>query len=382
MPVCTRCTANLYLQRWIETHGRLQPCSVCASTGQVAVDTNEFLRYVDSVIRRDYSPVNADDGGEPAEPLITRMAQVNAALARAVTDVRHAHEPLGGSFCDYGPLVCAARWSHEDSARWERLRHTVKHEARFFGADTRGTLDAILGGMESFCGGVAIRTLGFDDRVYRSRLARSPAEASGWFKSPEVSLHAPPADRATSGRMNAAGVRVFYGALEERIAVAEVRPPIGSHVVVGAFAPTRELRILDLGALGQVFDYADLFSQEFDSVSNRLTLLHMLEQEISLPVQPHDEVLEYVPTQVISEYKKLALGLDGVAYRSAQVGMAPGPRQVAGPALSTSERNVVSFGDAAITIAEERGANGAPGLRFLPDSQKMLDITKIEIATN
>jgi len=168
--------------------------------------------------------------------------------------------------------------------------------------------------------------------------------------------------------MNAAGVRAFYGALDERIAVAEVRPPIGSHVVVGAFAPTRALRILDLGALGRVrvFDHADLFSGEFDAISTRFTFLHRLEQEISLPVQPHDEVLEYVPTQVIAEYVKIAVGLDGVAYRSAQVGEAPGQWQLAGPQLAASERNVVLFGgNHAGRAARDRGAWRTPTIRRL-----------------
>ena len=84
-----------------------------------------------------------------------------------------------------------------------------------------------------------------DNVVFRGRLASSAREADEWFKSPETILNAPPKDKATAGRMNAAGVRVFYGALQERIAVAELRPPIGSHVVVGSFAPTRGLRVVD-----------------------------------------------------------------------------------------------------------------------------------------
>jgi hypothetical protein len=234
--------------------------------------------------------------------------------------------------------------------------------------------------LEGFGRGVAIRTLAATDFVFRARRASSYEEAEKWFKTPAVSLNAPPLDKAIAGRMNAAGVRVFYGALEERIAVAEIRPPIGSHVVVGSFAPTRPLRILDLSALGSVLEYADPFSPEFETTSTRLTILQTLEQEISLPVQPHDEVLEYIPTQVIAEYVRIVLGLDGVAYRSAQVGTAPDPGQIAGPRLPAEERNVVLLGSAAMTLEEPPAAEGiSPGLSFVAGSEKLLDIRRIEI---
>jgi hypothetical protein len=158
-----------------------------------------------------------------------------------------------------------------------------------------------------------------------------------------------------------------------------LRPPIGSHVVVGSFAPTRALRILDLGGLEEPLDYEDIFGPESEHVSTRFTFLQMLEQEISLPVQPHDQELEYIPTQLVAEYVRVVLGLDGVAYRSAQIGEMPSPNQVAGPKLEPNERNVVLFGAAGVTTSDTAQDGVKPGLAFVPDSQQMLDITKIEV---
>ena len=377
MAICVGCTTNPYLKVWIETNGAPQPCAFCGAADQPAVDTTRLVEHIDAVIRRHYSP-DLDDG-EAARPLIQRLAGVSADIATRVMNVVREDEELGRTMYDYGPLVFGGRWSHEHSDAWERLKTIVKHEARFFGAETHRILDAILGDLQMFCGGVAVRNLTPPAPVFRARLARAAREADEWFKAPAISLHAPPKEKASAGRMNAAGVRVFYGALRERIAVAEIRPPVGSHVVVGAFTPTRSLRILDLGALGGVFQYADLFSPEFETTSTRLTFLHMLEQEISLPVQPQDELLDYIPTQVIAEYVRIVLGLDGVAYRSAQVGEAPGLGQIIGPQLEPDDRNVVLFGAAAVTEAEPPATGIEPGLRFVPDSQQMLDITKIEV---
>ena len=65
-------------------------------------------------------------------------------------------------------------------------------------------------------------------------------------------------------------IRVFYGALREDICVAELRAPVGSQVVLGAFTPNRALRVLDLGALGRIGEYADLFHPDYKALSERL----------------------------------------------------------------------------------------------------------------
>jgi hypothetical protein len=96
-------------------------------------------------------------------------------------------------------------------------------------------------------------------------------------------------------------------------------------------------------------------------------------------VQPHDEVLEYVPTQIFAEYVKIVHNVDGVAYRSAQISRAPEPGQIAGRALAANERNIVLFGDAAVTVDEVQTEGTQPGLRFVQGSQQTFDITEIDV---
>ena len=179
--------------------------------------------------------------------------------------------------------------------------------------------------------------------------------------------------------MNPAGVRVFYGALNERIAIAEVQPTVGSHLVLGTFTPTRRLRVLDLGALRDVFTYFDIFESGFAVASERLSFLRMLEQEISLPIEPAADPLGYVPTQIMAEYVHTVLRLDGLEYRSTQTGQLPAWGQLYGPHLEPTERNVVLFGAAALTTAEVVPPGCEAGLQFLPKSKQVVDITQIEI---
>ena len=55
----------------------------------------------------------------------------------------------------------------------------------------------------------------------------------------------PFSDRAKEGRANPKGRPVFYAALDEDTAVAEVRPWIGTYISIGYFTTNRSLRLVD-----------------------------------------------------------------------------------------------------------------------------------------
>ena len=377
MAICCRCaTTNVHLRAWIANHGRLQKCDCCGTVERSAVDAGQFVQHIDSVIQRYYTP---DDHGERPTTLISQVAGVTSNIASQVVMIGRERDELRPGFYDHD-LSLAGRWLHRHSKLWGHFKQSIKYDARFLGAHSRSILDELFAGISTFCRGIAVRTLTSVDRVFRARPARSLQEARDWFQHPEKHLQAPPQERVRAGRMNAAGIRVLYGALGEQTAVAEIRPQVGSHVVVGSFAPSRPLRVLDIGALNHVRDCADLFDPEFDFVSKRLVFLRMLEQEISLPVQFHgDEALDYIPTQVVAEYIRTALKFDGVIYGSAQLGRVPEPGQFFGSLQDSGERNVVLFGAAAITSAEPSPEAVEPGLRFVSRSEQLIDVTKVEI---
>ena len=200
-----------------------------------------------------------------------------------------------------------------------------------------------------------------------------------WFRAEDDSALRAPPDRPAN-RMNAARIRAFYGALQKNIAVAEAKPSIGGHVVVAPFTPIRELKVLDLGALGDVFNYIDLFDPVFGEVLERVTFLEMLEQEVSLPVQAADDPVGHVPTQVIADYVHTVLGLDGLAYRSTQTGVAPSWGQLSGGRQRAQQRNLVLFGAAARTISEGSSEDLEPGLQCLLDAREVVDVTRIKVS--
>ncbi len=62
-------------------------------------------------------------------------------------------------------------------------------------------------------------------------------------------IGAPPPPRATAGRLNREGVSFLYLATDEKTAAAEIRPHPGHHLSIAAFRSTKDLRVIDFGAI-------------------------------------------------------------------------------------------------------------------------------------
>jgi len=172
------------------------------------------------------------------------------------------------------------------------------------------------------------------DHLYRSRDFQAVDQLKDALGRPDLHLGSPPARAARAGRMNAQGIAVFYGATHALVAIAEVRPPVGSEVVVARFNFCRLLRLLELTALEDVQDGGSIFDPTLKQRLERAAFLRTLCGRMARPVMPDDEAFEYLPTQAVADF----LGtmneprLDGIVFPSAQ----------------TSEgRNVVLFHHAA-----------------------------------
>ena len=191
---------------------------------------------------------------------------------------------------------------------WRDFKRETHSRARYFGAITMATLDKIFGNLDSlttFWDKPVIREIKPDEpegSIWRARIAYSDLEVKSILKSLGSQLSPPPSDKATAGRMNAEGIPVFYGALEEQTCVAEVRAPVGSFVILGKFDLLQPVRILDLLALSNAYSDVSQFDPDYIEQRSREAFLAELVGEMGRPVLPHEEAREYIATQVVSEY--------------------------------------------------------------------------------
>jgi len=229
--------------------------------------------------------------------------------------------------------ISASAWDFERG--WNLFESSLKTETRYFNKSAEHLLTSIFEGIHGYytrLGRSAILEAGPRTdltRLYRAREFQSERELREAIKRPDLEVGPPPTARAVAGRMNAAGIAVFYGATDPDVALAEVRPPVGCKVLIGCFEIIRPLKLLDLSALNDLRDdEGSLFDELYRRRIKRAKFLRGLSWRLSKAVLPNDQPTEYLPTQAIADFLASAecppLPLDGIVYPSVQAGY-PGP---------------------------------------------------------
>jgi len=347
--VCCNCVGVKTLSEEIEAEGYVTTCSYCDGEDDPCVTLASLaLRvadvYEEFVDNGELEPEFDDDSdnvhwrpsGDYPQALIFDL--IDAVHYRIAEDIvsHMANVRLTAVLKDdYGDwydntnegYVLEIPESAQFNLAWSAFCTSVKHSRRFFSKDAVEGLDKILGPVLAGDAreGVII-TIGPDGPagmkfIYRGRSAHSEADQKTIYEAPAVELAAPPVEKATAGRMNPAGISVFYGSLDQETCVAELRAPVGGQAIVGKFEVIRPLRILDLTALSSIKNDLDYFHPNFMERQAYARFIQGFHEEIKRSVIPGRETLEYLPTQVVAEYlwTREANAVDGVIFGSAQL---------------------------------------------------------------
>ncbi len=203
--------------------------------------------------------------GERAVEVISEIARLPEEIAKDLTGLlsgryRYLAMSEGRDNPYDGEAIYEERSPDDSNYRygWKSFCNEITYQERFFPESAEPILDEIFGNLnalQTYGGTPVIRLVApksEDFSIWRARTAQSDEELIAILKCPAQQLGPPPSSFAEAGRMNAKGISVFYGALDKSTCVSEVRPPVGSHVVLGKFQLLRPVRLLDLGALSRV----------------------------------------------------------------------------------------------------------------------------------
>lgn len=365
--ICADCVRESYLHYYINTHGVANTCHYCkASVNCITVAElsdrvdvafeQHFYRtsedpdaYQSMMLADKESTYDWERDGVPVSDAIMEAARVDDAVADDIVEIlayRHydfedakmsLESPfeVDSHYEEKGPD--GARW-HQ---KWRNFESSMKTEARYFSRTASTVLQSVFAGIErmkSRDGRPLVIDAGPDTaltELYRARTFQADEPLLDALKRPDLHLGPPPSNYAAAGRMNARGISVFYGANDPLVALAEVRPPVGSRVAVARFEIARPIRLLDLTALGAVTNRGSLFDPDFADLVERSTFLQSLSRRITIPVMPDDEAFEYLPTQAIADFlaTENETSIDGIVYPSVQA--------------ATGKLNVVLFHKAA-----------------------------------
>jgi HEPN superfamily RES-like protein/RES domain-containing protein len=329
---CADCFEDPALKNFVRSNASSPTCDFCgaSSENELAASITDIATHIDECLRSEYAEAvdgvswDSGEGGwqgamiwntdELLEEVGLELPNDSSGeLREALLDALPSTDWSEGE--PYG-------YNRDEFFRysWERFCETIKHQSRFFFSRDRGDGDLLN----------ASRTLGTIGRLCSQfgLIADLPA-GSVLFHARESKreltvreLGPPPKELAVqSNRMSPAGIVMFYASDNAETALRETARKSGTFAV-GRFETKRSVRILDLTRLPPV---PSIFDPNNAHDRPQLLFLHSFARDVSKPVAHDDRIhVEYVPTQVVTEYFRSVFKTDdgarlaGVRYSSSQ----------------------------------------------------------------
>lgn len=355
--ICAGCIGESYLKAEIEKDGEEADCHYCKTVGKT-ITIEDLSHHIEYAFETHYRRTPVDPSGleyammkeggwwerhgEPAAFVIAEAAYIDDEPAEHVRNIldERTYDIEDAKAGEESPFDEDAHYEEQDVSDiefqmdWRFLQDSLETEARLFNRSAEYIFNSIFEGLseyKTFAGKTVVVDIGPGceiSELYRARVFQSDAELEQALARPDLEIGPPPSSVAIAGRMNPKGIAVFYGALDAHTTIAEIRPPVGSRVVVGRFTVTRPLRLLDVAALRAVAVSGSIFDPAYIRLLERRKFFQSLSARITMPVMPDDEPIDYIVTQAIAEYLANVAEpkLDGIIYPSVQT--TPGARNV------------------------------------------------------
>lgn len=316
--VCAECFEDEAIKAAVLKAAELHKCSYCGRSSKgkpIAADVNCVMEEIYFGIRQEWGdPDNEGVPWESAEGGYQGNVIDSWDLLREELELGILNEDL---FHDLHSSISHRQWCQRNFWRllpqkelafdWRRFSELVKHESRFvflkqiakpdYEERTPQQMLELLGSYFTKFG--LIKTLPKGTRLIRARRHEKTEQLT------TLAQLGPPTRRQAiaSNRMSPAGIPMFYGAFAIPTAIAEVcsdpadkRPCVTS----ATFVLKRPMRIIDLCDLPSV---PSLFDRA--KVGTRAACIFLREflKDFTAPVvKDGREHIDYVPTQVVTEY--------------------------------------------------------------------------------
>lgn len=349
--LCSDCVEESYLREKIRLRGAVGVCFYCGEDNRLTFSIEQLADEIEIALEEHYYCTASNPSGyeymmikeldydweRKGYPIADVIADCAGITPDTAEDIRSVlfdrHDDFErATMGEENPFDEDAQYEETDvddaesQAGWAHFEKSIQTEGRFFNRSAEATIASVFEGLTEHKAaedrpiiveaGPATQV----DAVYRARVFQADEKLEEALKSPVKEIGPPPSRAAASGRMNAHGIAVFYGATDAKIALTEVRPPMGSKVVVGRFELIRAVRLLDIEALRSVYVDGSIFDRGYIRRLERAKFLRWLSTQMTLPVMPNDEPFGYLATQAIADFLATHANppLDGILYPSVQ----------------------------------------------------------------
>lgn len=217
------------------------------------------------------------------------------------------------------PWLCRCFDNDEGNrfGKWSDFCENVKHKARYFDHKefkAKAYLDKFIPFFE------IIQTSSYQIEAFRARIVYSEKTKQEILQDCKNKLGKIPIDKlkdTQNNRFSPIGISYGYYSFDEETILTEIRANINDEVAIGEFQLDNNLKILDFRNKS-LAKHKNPFDDKFngDIYCGEEFILNFL-FDISKPINESDTALEYVPTQILSEYI-WSLEYDGFIFDSSQ----------------------------------------------------------------
>lgn len=325
--VCPNCIGDVALARFVARAAHIAGCAFCGEPGP-GMRLAALFSYMDACLGSEW-----DDPAREGWPHEWDGVVVVSTSDLLLGDLQEplAHPRLRQAFVEAFPHEWCRRsphrLAHHDilAYSWEEFARYVREDARYLflrsGRSSNPGSELIEPAQFLEELQTAIANSGLVRRLRAgTRLVRARQHLPEKVPATPADLGSPPPRQAPANRMSPPGIPMFYAAQDLETALAELRPEAPDRMAtVSEWTSAREIAYLDLVDV----EVPSIFDMTARHMRTWLRFLARFAAEVSQPVAADDAGIDYVPTQIVTEYVRHAVlasdgePVRGIRYRSA-----------------------------------------------------------------
>lgn len=312
---CINCFSESEIINFIESEEIIGDCDYCNSKSINVCDVHEVGHFIMEGFERHYEDAANQVGYDSSEGGYLLPTQD---IADILTEEQSIFgDRLGAPYLLLKDLVALDGTAYvrkdpygppsgdpEEIRYWENFCKTVKTKRRFtifLASSEENQYDhsqpkEFLSHLTNNFIPTLIDVIQPKTKIFRARINN---ENKKWSHK---ELTSPPPQYSRSSRMSPSGISFFYGGLSPDVCIHEVGPRVAESVNVAEFEVVRPLIILNLTK--EIESRKSIFDAEYSFFYEEYfkPFLEHFVNDISRPIRKSDNEIEYVPTQVFTEF--------------------------------------------------------------------------------
>ncbi len=343
--LCQECHRDLYLAEVTATEGTPEICTHCGNHRQKTLTSFELAKAIFPALQENFRP---SFDGEPrnywspysefkrSSPLATCIYQILGVHVKFLDEIANLMHRIDGVesnergrrtqfLSGVGFLYTFDPPSQSYYLdQWKELERKLIADPRLENAQGTELLNEIfddIGFARSRHGRIGdrglIRSLEAGTNLWRARILSNDFNTRTIL--PKRDFGPPPAHVTKPGRLHTAENPVLYAAFGPATALLETRPNTGDRAGIIQLQTTRELRVLDLERLDDLYMPfgCSFFSETFRKFYAKVAFFNNLNSRLLASVDENNSEL-YRPTQFFSRFLATTLipRIDGIIYSS------------------------------------------------------------------